>query len=77
MLLIHFILNKGRVNIMHTCNCNTCGKSFKCLSKLGEHNNRQIPCRPASHHCSSCNRGFSSYQSLWKHQKKCQGVECI
>ena len=54
--------------MMHTCN--TCGKSFKCLSRLEEHNYRRIPCRPASHHCSSCDKGFSSYQSLWKHKKK-------
>ena len=53
---------------MHTCN--TCGKSFKYLSKLEEHNNRQIPCRPASYYCSACNKGFSSYQSLWEHKKK-------
>ena len=75
MFLIHFTLNKRRVNIMHTCN--TCGKSFKCLSKLEEHNYRQIPCRPASHHCSSCNKGFSSYQTLWKHKKRCRGEECV
>ena len=56
---------------MHTCN--TCGKSFKIISKLNEHHSRQAPCRPATHFCSSCNREFSSYHSLWRHRKNCQG----
>ena len=56
---------------MYLCEC--CGKSFKFLSKLREHNNRQTPCRPATHHCSPCGKGFSGYQSLWKHKQRCRG----
>ena len=54
---------------MHTCNC--CGKTFKIISKLKEHNNRQTPCRPATHHCPTCNKGLASLQSLSNHKQRC------
>ena len=53
--------------------CNRCGKSFKIASKLERHNNRQNSCRPASHRCDGCSKGYASYQSLWKHRRICTG----
>ena len=52
--------------------CNDCGKSFKIISQLQEHTNRQTPCRPAAHHCDRCNKGLASYRSLWNHKQRCR-----
>ena len=38
-----------------------------------EHKTRRTPCRPPTHHCERCNKGFTSYQTLWKHKQMCQG----
>ena len=41
--------------------------------QLERHNNARYPCCPPTHHCDNCNKGFASYQSLWKHEQKGQG----
>ena len=54
--------------------CERCEKSFKTIFKLHEHTyNRKTPCRPATHHCFVCTKGFASYQSLWNHKRRCKG----
>ena len=35
-----------------------------------EHNNRITTCRTPTHHCDQCNKGFTSYQSLWNHKNR-------
>ena len=51
--------------------CNRCGKSFKIISRLREHNNRQTLCQAATYCCSICHKGLANYQTLWKHKKSC------
>ena len=41
------------------------------MVKLREHGLRQTPCRPASHFCPMCNKGLSSYKTLWQHKRTC------
>ena len=38
-----------------------------------EHKTRLTACRPPTHHCKRCNKGFASYQTHWKHKQKCHG----
>ena len=38
-----------------------------------EHKTRRTPCRPPTHHCERCNKGFASNKTLWKHKQICQG----
>ena len=38
-----------------------------------EQKTRRTPCRPPTHHYERCNKGFASYQTLWKHDQMCQG----
>ena len=54
---------------MHTCS--SCRKTFDNWSKLERHANARTPCRPPTHHCDRCNRGFARYQTLWKHKEVC------
>ena len=52
--------------------CVTCRKVFSRRNNLVRHiNNRQTSCQPATHHCDRCDKGLSSYQTLWEHQQKC------
>ena len=37
-----------------------------------EYKTRRTPCRPPTDHCERCNKGFASYQTLWKHKQMCQ-----
>ena len=43
------------------------------MHTLERHDNARSPCWPPTQHCDNCNKGFASYQSLWKHKQKCQG----
>lgn len=68
--------------------CQQCGKEFKLLCRLKEHQKRKTPCRPppnniatdrtfpdyAEHYiCKVCSHRFSSRKALIEHNKK----ECI
>ena len=66
----HLMFNSCLVN-MYCCVC--CGKMFKVLSNLVQHNNRYRPCREPTY-CNDCNRDFVSRQSLWK---MCQPTNSI
>ena len=58
---------------MASSECVTCRKSFSRKDSLIRHiNNRKKSCFPATHHCAKCDKGLSSYQSLWQHRCKCQ-----
>ena len=46
---------------MHTCS--SCGKTF---------DSAQTPCHPPTH-CDRSNKGFASYQTLWKHKEMYRG----
>ena len=56
---------------MHTCS--SCGKTFDNCSKLERHANARTHCCPPTHHCDRCNKGFASYQTLWKHKEMYRG----
>ena len=52
--------------------CVICRNVFSRMSSLTRHiNNRQTSCHPPTHHCEKCNKGLSSYQTLWEHRRKC------
>ena len=52
--------------------CVVCRKVFSRMSSLTRHiNDRQTSCHPPTHHCEKCDNGFSSYQTLWEHRRKC------
>ena len=52
--------------------CVVCRKVFSRRSNLARHiNNRQTSCQPVTHHCDICDKGLSSYQTLWEHRRKC------
>ena len=53
--------------------CNACNTNFKNCSNLMEHKTRRTPSHPPTHHCERCNKGFASYQTIWKHKQMCQG----
>ena len=52
--------------------CSNCGKIFKTILRLRQHENRKTPCRPPTHHCSKCAKGFAGYHSLWQHKQRCE-----
>ena len=54
--------------------CTQCGRRFKTLSRLRRHENRETPCRPPTHYCSRCGKGFVSGHSLWNHRQRCQAA---
>ena len=57
---------------MSSNRCTICRKAFGRKNSLVRHiNNRRKPCHPATHHCNRCDKGFSSYQSLWEHRRNC------
>ena len=52
--------------------CVVCRRVFSRMSSLARHiNERQTSCHPPTHHCDKCDKGFSSYQTLWEHRRKC------
>ena len=52
--------------------CSNCGKIFKTILQLRQHEKRKTPCRPPTHHCSKCAKGFASYHSMWQHKQRCE-----
>ena len=52
--------------------CNKCTRTFSTKSSLARHtSSRQSPCREPTHHCTTCGKALLSYQTLWKHRKRC------
>ena len=52
--------------------CDKCGRTFSTKSSLVRHvKNRRSPCREPTHWCTVCGKALSSYQCLWKHNKRC------
>ena len=52
--------------------CKQCKKKFQSVSKFEEHRRRLNPCRPATHFCDLCEKGFASTKSLWNHKQLCR-----
>ena len=52
--------------------CVKCDKTFTTGSKFKSHNERKIPCRPSTHFCSMCRKGFASRRSVRLHKKRCR-----
>ena len=55
----------------HTCS--RCTRSFIRKRYLTRHSNdQQVMCRIPTHYCKSCDKGFSSVQSLCNHKRRCR-----
>ena len=55
--------------------CVKCNKTFRTRTEFKSHNERKIPCRPATHFCSMCRKGLASRRSLRLHKKRCRNSE--
>ena len=51
--------------------CNRCHKDFPTGTQFKKHNQRKTTCKPPSHFCSLCRKGFSSKRTLRVHKDKC------
>ena len=49
-----------------------CDHLFKTKTKLKSHLLRKTPCAKPTYFCAMCNRGLSSYRTLWAHKKVCK-----
>ena len=47
-----------------------CNKSFLRAVELRRHERRKTPCKPPTHWCPSCGKGYASRKSLWNHQRR-------
>ena len=56
--------------------CNKCERTFSTKRSLARHvGNRRSPCCVPKHRCTTCGKGLASYQTLWKHKKRCQAKQ--
>ena len=46
-------------------------RTFKTKNNFKKHNERKTLCKPPTHFCSLCRKGYSSRRTLHGHKRKC------